>query len=41
VNRAPTIAEHLTALADAGFTDAEIPWRAFPTFLVMGRRDGS
>jgi SAM-dependent methyltransferase len=41
VNRAPTIAEHLIALADAGFTDVEIPWRAFPTCLVMGRRDGS
>lgn len=38
-HRAPTVAEHLAALAAAGFTDAEIPWRAFPTCLVMGRRN--
>ena len=40
-HRAPTVAEHMSALAGAGFTDAEIPWRAFPTCLVMARRDDS
>lgn len=34
----PTIAEHLAALAAAGFTDVDTPWRAFPTCLFMARR---
>lgn len=36
----PTIAEHFAALESAGFTDADMPWRAFPTCLFMARRAG-
>jgi SAM-dependent methyltransferase len=34
----PTIAEHLDALRAVGFTDLDMPWRAFPTCLFMARR---
>jgi SAM-dependent methyltransferase len=34
----PTIAEHLAALAAAGFADVDMPWRAFPTCLFMARK---
>jgi SAM-dependent methyltransferase len=34
----PTAAEHLGALRAAGFTDLDVPWRAFPTCLFMARR---
>lgn len=34
----PTIAEHFAALEAAGFTDVDMPWRAFPTCLFMARR---
>lgn len=34
----PTAAEHLSALCAAGFTDLDVPWRAFPTCLLMARR---
>lgn len=33
----PTVAEHFAALADAGFTDVEMPWRAFYTCLFTAR----
>ena len=29
------------AVVVTSWTDAEIPWRAFPTCLVMARRDDS
>jgi SAM-dependent methyltransferase len=35
-----SIADHMHALAAAGFTDAETPWRGFVTALFMARRDG-
>jgi SAM-dependent methyltransferase len=35
----PTINDHLEALAAAGFSDVDMPWRAFPTCLFMARRD--
>jgi SAM-dependent methyltransferase len=33
-----SIDDHLQALAAAGFTDVETPWRAFFTCLFMGRK---
>ncbi|HKE65627.1 MAG TPA: class I SAM-dependent methyltransferase [Micromonosporaceae bacterium] len=33
-----SIDDHMSALADAGFTDVGIPWRAFVTVLFMARR---
>jgi trans-aconitate methyltransferase len=36
--RLPTADEHLAALAGAGVVDVETPWRAFYTYLFMGRR---
>jgi SAM-dependent methyltransferase len=35
----PTAADHLAALRAAGFTDLDMPWRAFPTCLFMARRN--
>jgi SAM-dependent methyltransferase len=35
-----SIGDHLQALAAAGFTDVEVPWRAFFTCLFMGRKTG-
>jgi SAM-dependent methyltransferase len=35
----PTAADHLAALGTAGFTDLDVPWRAFPTCLFMARRN--
>lgn len=35
-----SVADHLDALAEAGFTDVETPWRGFVTGLFMARRDG-
>jgi SAM-dependent methyltransferase len=35
-----SVANHMTALADAGFTDVETPWRGFVTALFMARRGG-
>jgi SAM-dependent methyltransferase len=32
-----SVADHLDALAAAGITDVEVPWRAFYTCLFMGR----
>lgn len=34
----PTATEHLDALKATGFTDLDMPWRAFPTCLFMARR---
>ena len=34
----PTAADHMDALRAAGFTDIDMPWRAFPTCLFMARR---
>lgn len=34
----PDIETHLRSLADAGITDVEIPWRAFVTCLLAGRK---
>ncbi|HLH57932.1 MAG TPA: class I SAM-dependent methyltransferase [Streptosporangiaceae bacterium] len=34
-----SIADHLDALAAAGITDADVPWRAFYSCLFMGRKD--
>jgi SAM-dependent methyltransferase len=34
----PTVADHLSAMARAGFDDVDMPWRAFYTCLMMGRR---
>lgn len=39
-NPLPTVTEHVTALAAAGLTDAEIPWRGLYTCLFLARRDG-
>jgi SAM-dependent methyltransferase len=36
----PTMADHLSALADAGFTDCDLAWRAFYSCLFLGRRAG-
>ena len=33
-----SVDDHLQALAAAGFTDVEMPWRAFFTCLFMGRK---
>ncbi len=33
-----SIADHTEALADAGLTDVDIPWRAYITCLFMARR---
>jgi SAM-dependent methyltransferase len=33
----PTIEEHLTSFADAGFGEFEMPWRAFYTCLFVGK----
>lgn len=35
-----SVDDHLEALADAGFTDVETPWRGFITALFMARRAG-
>jgi cyclopropane fatty-acyl-phospholipid synthase-like methyltransferase len=35
-----SIDDHMYALAAAGFTDVETPWRGFVTALFMARRDG-
>jgi SAM-dependent methyltransferase len=35
-----SVDDHLRALAAAGFTDVEMPWRAFFTCLFMGRKTG-
>jgi cyclopropane fatty-acyl-phospholipid synthase-like methyltransferase len=35
-----SVADHLDALAAAGFTDVETPWRSFVTSLFMARRAG-
>jgi SAM-dependent methyltransferase len=35
----PTAADHLDAMRAAGFTDLDMPWRAFPTCLFMARRN--
>ncbi len=35
-----SVADHMHALAEAGFTDAETPWRGFVTALFMARRGG-
>lgn len=35
----PTAEQHLDALAAAGFSDVDVPWRAFMTHLFMARRD--
>lgn len=35
----PTAADHLAALRAAGFTDLDMPWRAFPTCLFTARRN--
>lgn len=37
----PTIDDHLDALRSAGFTDVDVPWRAFVTCLFMARKDGA
>lgn len=31
----PTVAQHLDALAAAGFTDLDVPWRAFWSVLIL------
>jgi trans-aconitate methyltransferase len=36
----PTVDEHLSGLAAAGFTDVAVPWRTFYTCLFMARKDG-
>jgi trans-aconitate methyltransferase len=36
----PSLADHLGALAGAGFEQPELVWRAFMTCLVMGRKAG-
>jgi SAM-dependent methyltransferase len=35
-----SMTDHTAALAAAGFSDVEIPWRAFVTCLFMARLDG-
>lgn len=35
-----SVADHSEALAAAGFSDVETPWRGFVTALFMARRDG-
>lgn len=35
-----SVDDHLSALAAAGFSDVETPWRGFITALFMARRDG-
>jgi trans-aconitate methyltransferase len=35
-----SVQDHLDALGMAGFTDVEVPWRAFVTCLFMGRKAG-
>jgi trans-aconitate methyltransferase len=35
-----SVDDHRHALAEAGFTDVETPWRGFVTALFMARRDG-
>ena len=37
----PTIDDHLAALRSAGFTDIDMPWRAFVTCLFMARKNDS
>lgn len=38
-NPMPTLQEHLRAYASAGITDVDVPWRAFYTCLVTGRKN--
>jgi len=33
----PTAAQHLDALATAGFTDLDVPWRAFWSVLILAK----
>jgi SAM-dependent methyltransferase len=35
-----SVADHVDAFIEAGFTDVETPWRGFVTALFMARRDG-
>jgi SAM-dependent methyltransferase len=35
-----SVADHVHAFIEAGFTDVETPWRGFVTGLFMARRDG-
>lgn len=37
----PTAGQHADALAAAGFTDVEAPWRAFFSILILARNHGS
>jgi hypothetical protein len=34
-----SVADHAAALAKAGFTDVDTPWKAFFTVLFMARKD--
>jgi SAM-dependent methyltransferase len=34
----PTVNQHLAALTSAGFTDLDVPWRAFWSVLIMAKR---
>jgi SAM-dependent methyltransferase len=33
----PTVEQHLEALTAAGFTDLDVPWRAFSTVLILAK----
>jgi SAM-dependent methyltransferase len=33
----PTVDQHLAALTAAGFTDFDVPWRAFSTVLILAK----
>jgi cyclopropane fatty-acyl-phospholipid synthase-like methyltransferase len=33
----PTVDQHLAALTAAGFTDSDVPWRAFSTVLILAK----
>ncbi len=33
----PTAAQHLDALAAAGFIDLDVPWRAFWSVLILAK----
>jgi trans-aconitate methyltransferase len=35
----PTLDQHLSGLATAGFDDVAVPWRSFYTCLIMARKD--